>query len=189
MAGGLCPLAISCLWKNARLSIMDKVIGNILMKLESALSTILGWVIASCVFVVNFVHDYSMCIMLVVISTALDLMFAIIRVNKMGGFTKSDLMRKTFDKVVVYGMALLLFIFIEKITVVMDGFSVSIIGALIILTEAWSILGSLTILFPDVPFLKVLKYVLRGEMANKLKCDEDKVDDLLKENKTKRKRM
>ena len=94
-------------------------------------------------------------------------------------------MRLTVEKLVVYGAAMLVFLCIDKAieaeTSWEFGLTAGVVGVVIAMTETWSFLASLLILFPKNPFLRLFQKALIGEIARKLQCEEDAVESILKD--------
>ena len=120
---------------------------------------------------------------MVVISATIDLICGIAVAKKKKEFTLSELMRQTVEKLVIYGLALLVFLCVDGAIEAETGFQTDItsgvVGALITLTEVWSFMASLLILFPNNGVLKLLQKQLTGEIARKLNCDESEVKQIL----------
>ena len=79
----------------------------------------------------------------------------------------------------VYGSAILFFILIDKLVGVNSGLTTSVICIVIILVELWSMSASMLICFPRLPFLKILKKALAGEIASKLNVRPEDVTEAL----------
>ena len=151
-----------------------------------------GWLIGLFLFVADAVSGGRLIIYLVVIATAIDLVCGIAVSIKRKNFAKSELMRLTVEKLVVYGAALLVFLCIDKAIEAETDFEFAltsgVVGVVITMTEAWSFLASLLILFPKNPFLRLFQKALVGEIARKLQCEEDAVEAILKDARAKKNR-
>lgn len=127
---------------------------------------------------------------IVLIASIIDLICGIAVSVKNKKFTQSELMRHTVEKMIVYGSALLVFLCIDRLIEAETSFTVDItaglVGVVITLTETWSFLASLLILFPDNPFLKFMQKYLIGELARKLGCDESEVSGILNASRRKK---
>ena len=134
-------------------------------------------------FVIDAVTGGKIIIYMVVISATIDLICGIAVAKKKKEFTLSELMRQTVEKLVIYGLALLVFLCVDGAIEAETGFQTDItsgvVGALITLTEVWSFMASLLILFPNNGVLKLLQKQLTGEIARKLNCDESEVKQIL----------
>lgn len=144
-----------------------------------------GWFAGLGLFIADAVSGGSLIIYLVVIATAIDLVCGIAVSIKRKNFAKSELMRQTVEKLVVYGAAMLVFLCIDKaIEAETDwefALTSGVVGVVIAMTETWSFLASLLILFPKNPFLHMFQKALVGEIARKLQCEEDAVEEILKD--------
>ena len=144
-----------------------------------------GWLAGLGLFIADAVSGGRLIIYLVVIATAIDLVCGIAVSIKRKNFAKSELSRQTVEKFVVYGTALLVFLCIDKAieneTSLEIALTSGVVGVIITMTEAWSFLASLLILFPKNPFLRLFQKALVGEIARKLQCEEDAVEAILKE--------
>lgn len=144
-----------------------------------------GWFAGLGLFIADAVTGGRLIIYLVVIATVIDLICGIAVSIKRKNFAKSELMRQTVEKLVVYGTAMLVFLCIDKaIETETDwefALTSGVVGVVIAMTETWSFLASLLILFPKNPFLRMFQKALVGEIARKLQCEEDAVEAILKE--------
>ena len=149
-----------------------------------------GWLMGFFLFVADAVSGGRLIIYLVVIATAIDLVCGIAVSVKRKNFARSELMRQTVEKFVVYGTALLVFLCIDKAieneTNLDIALTSGVVGVTITMTEAWSFLASLLILFPKNPFLRLFQKALVGEIARKLQCEEDAVEAILKDARRKK---
>lgn len=168
-------------------------LSHIGQKLGDMLHNPAGWFVGLFLFVADAVSGGRLIIYMVVIATAIDLVCGIAVSIKRKNFAKSELMRLTVEKLVVYGAALLVFLCIDKAIEAETDFEFAltsgVVGVLITMTEAWSFLASLLILFPKNPFLRLFQKALIGEIARKLQCEEDAVESILKDARNKRKKQ
>ena len=158
-------------------------ISHVWEKIVEMLQYPITWFGGLGLFVVDAVTGGKIVIYMVVISATIDLVCGIAVANKKKEFTLSELMRQTVEKLVIYGLALLVFLCVDSAIEVETGFQTDItsgvVGALITLTEVWSFMASLLILFPNNSVLKLLQKQLTGEIARKLGCEEDEVKKIL----------
>ena len=144
-----------------------------------------GWIAGLGLFIADAVSGGRLVIYLVVIATVIDLICGIAVSIKRKNFAKSELMRQTVEKLVVYGLAMLVFLCIDKAIEAETSWEFAltsgVVGVVIAMTETWSFLASLLILFPANPFLRMFQKALVGEIARKLQCEEDAVETILKE--------
>lgn len=149
-----------------------------------------GWFVGLGLFIADAVTGGGLIIYLVVIATAIDLVCGIAVSIKRKNFARSELMRLTVEKLVVYGLALLVFLCIDKAVEAETSWDFNltsgVVGVVVAMTETWSFLASLLILFPKNPFLRMFQKALVGEIARKLQCDEDEVAAILNESRKKK---
>ena len=159
-------------------------------KLMEILHYPITWVSGLGLFMVDAVAGGRIIIYLVVISSVIDLFCGIAVAHSKHEFTLSELMRQTVEKLIVYGLALLVFLCvdgaIEQETGLQTDITSGLIGIVITLTEVWSFLASLLILFPTNPILKLLQKNLTGEIARKLGCDNEDVEKILNASRRKK---
>ena len=140
------------------------MIWHFLFKLQAILSTFSGWVSLLGVFLANFFAGYQSAIEAVVIVVTLDLAWAIASAIKRGTFAYSYLGKESVNKLSVYGSVIVGFVVIDKIVGMALPVTTIVVCLLISLVELWSMAGSMLIVFPNMPFLRLLRPILRGEM-------------------------
>jgi hypothetical protein len=147
-------------------------------KLGEILQTLCGWCYLIALFLLDYFSGHGFIVGLAVFVTLMDAVWGIAVSVKQGKFTLSELARLTIAKLAVYGCALSVFVGLDKVTdSVITG---SLVGAAIVLVEFWSCCASMLILFPYMPFLKLMKKALTGEIASKLHIEECDVEDVLR---------
>jgi len=148
-------------------------------KLADILSTAWGWAMGALLLVVNFFTGYETSVTLTLLAVVLDGAWGIAAAVKQGRFTLSELARNTVMKISVYGTAIVVFIMIDKLLRIGDGLTLSVICAVIVLVEFWSMSASALICFPRMPFLRLLRKALIGEIAGKLGVKTEDVEKTL----------
>lgn len=159
------------------------MLAKIAIRLSEVFETIFGWFLAIFIAVLNFFALHKGIISIVLISVVIDGIWGIIVSVKQGRFVLSELARLSVSKLLVYGCVLVLFIAIDKLLGGQMLISSTIIATLIVLVETWSTLASMIIVFPDMAFLRLLKKVLKGEIARKLNVEESAVETYFKNKK------
>ena len=155
------------------------LLSHTLSKLAAILSTGWGWLAGAVLFLVDFCAGHKLIILLAIAVTLMDAVWGIAVSLKRGKFTLSELLRLTVAKLAVYGCALLVFVGLDKVAGTV--LSASVVGSAIVLVELWSSCAAMLILFPWMPFLRLMKKALIGEIAAKLKVPESEVEDALKQ--------
>ena len=147
----------------------------------SRLGTILqskwGWAFGVGIAIMEYIAGHSFVVFLVLAVTLIDAAWGIAVSVHQGKFTLSELARLTVAKIAVYGCALFVFIGLDKF--IESTITASVVGAAIVLVEFWSSCASMLILYPNFLFLRLMKKVLIGEIARKLKISEDEARELM----------
>lgn len=150
-----------------------------------------GWLLGLCLFVSDAFAGGAMIVYIVVVASVIDLACGIAVSKKKGDFTLSELIRQTAEKFLVYGPVLLAFLCLDKLiqaeTTIELSLSSALVGAVISMAEVWSFSASLLILFPKNAFLRLLQKSLTGEIARKLGCTNEEVEEILKQYRGRRK--
>lgn len=154
-------------------------------KLLEVLSTAWGWLMFVGLVVMNFIVGYEKMVGFTVMAIVLDAVWGIAASLIQKRFALSELARDTFSKLAVYGTAVFAFILIDKLVGASAGLTTSVICIGIILVELWSMSASMLICFPHMPFLKILKKALAGEIASKLNVKPEDVAEALENLHTK----
>ena len=127
---------------------------------------------------------------MVVVACAVDLVCGIAVSIKRKKFTKSELMRLTVEKLLVYGSVMLVFLCIDGVIAEKTDFELALssmlVGTIITLTESVSFTAALLIVFPENPFLRAFQKLLKAELASKLGVGEDEVDAILAQSRKKK---
>ena len=169
---------------------MEKIFGYILHvgeRFSAILHTVQGWIAALVLLIADYIAGHEFAVGLVVAITIMDAVWGIAVSIKRGKFALSELARLTVAKFAVYGCAMLTFIGIDRI--IDADITTTAIATVITLVEFWSSCGSMLILYPNLPALRLLKKALIGEIASKLHIPEEEVENVLAEfDKSKRKK-
>lgn len=151
-----------------------------------------AWLSGFGLFVVDAVSGGKLIIYIVIISAIIDLVCGIAVAIKRKSFARSDLMRQTTEKLLVYGLVLFAFLCVDHVIEAETGLETDItaglVGVLMTLTEAVSFTASLLIMYPNNAFLRMFQKALKGELARKLNCEESEVDKILAKSRKKQPR-
>lgn len=157
---------------------MTQIIVKTLTKLSAILQTVQGWVLSAGIFLAEyFFADHATVVKAVLIAILLDAIWGISASIKQGKFALSELMRQTVAKIAIYGSALAALIQVDKVA--STTLCTTVVSIPILVCEIWSMSGSMLIVKPDMPFLRLFKHVLKGEIANKLGVEPEEVEDIL----------
>lgn len=150
---------------------------HIIAKLYHILQTGYGWAVAVILFLADYCAGHRFIIFLALAVTLMDAVWGVAVSLKRGKFTLSELLRLTVAKLAVYGCALLVFVGLDRLTGTV--ITASVVGSAIVLVEFWSSCAAMFILFPWMPFLRLMKKALTGEIAAKLNIPVDEVEKAL----------
>lgn len=143
----------------------------------------LAWLSGLGLFIAEAYAGSMLIVYLVVIAATIDLCCGVAVSLKKGSYTRSELIKATVEKLLVYGLVMVVFMCVDLLVEKKTGFSMdisaSLVGIIITLTEAVSFTASLLIIFPKNFFLRSFQRVLKGELARKLNCDEKEVDKIM----------
>lgn len=156
-----------------------KILEKMLVKLVDALSTVWGWLLLLVGVIIDFVGGNGTAVLFVVLAVVVDAGWGITVSIKQKRFAKSELMRDSLSKLAVYGTVLFMFISVDKLITANVTLTTSVVSSLIILVELWSASASMLICYPNMPFLKLMRKALKGEIARKLSINEDDVNKAL----------
>lgn len=125
-----------------------------------------GYVLFCATMIAGFISGEQVVCTLIGLAILFDLVLGICTAIMNKKFVLSDAIRDTFIKIIVYGIPLLLIGLTEnKLAGTNIGFYA--ICAIAIACELWSITAHLLILAPNMPFLKILRFQLKGEIESK----------------------
>ena len=143
---------------------------------ESGIFAILGTAILSTLV------DNTLAFICLAIAVTWDLIWGIVVAVKYHKFTPSKLMKKTLIKLAIYVCVASIVIVFEK-GLNGDFFIGSrIVFSIGTMAEFYSSLANMSIIAPNLPFLRILRRFLSSEMASKLNMSKEELDCYL-ENK------
>jgi hypothetical protein len=123
----------------------------------------------------NFINPEIYSFSVVGITILADLIWGIIVAKKQNRFILSEAIRNTFLKVNIYGCALLLIYAVER-GLHDDWFiGTKVACAIAAACEFWSTSASMLIVSPNMPFLRLLRMQLKGEIEKKVGYPIDNV--------------
>ncbi|MCH5332056.1 MAG: phage holin family protein [Alistipes sp.] len=151
-------------------------------KIDNIMNTLCGWVCAVWIFTLNFFAGYESAIIAVVACVTLDTIWGIAAQLKQGHFAYSELGRNgMLSKWCLYASVLIAFIHIENMAGIESHITVVLISSLICLVEIWSMSGSALIINPNMPFLRLFRRVLTGEISRKMDITPEQVEEFFKQ--------
>jgi hypothetical protein len=116
----------------------------------------------------SFTFEEKVAFTIVFLSLLGDLFWGIAASFVLKNFVLSSAIRDTLVKIGIYSFALSGIAMIE--TILHDGVSYGLLAACAIAAacEQWSISANMLIVKPNMPFLKIFRLQLRGEIENKM---------------------
>lgn len=150
-------------------------------KLEMALHSAWGWILVAITSVATFLQPEAWSFYVVAGAVAADLFWGILAAMKLKKFILSKALRETVKKVGIYAYVMIGVFAIEKITHTEGSFiALRTIAIFAAVCELWSMSGSMLIVKPNMPFLKLFRWQLKGEIASKVSKNVN-VDEILKD--------
>lgn len=150
---------------------------KILQHIINLFDSIFGYFTFCTILITNLLSGEKMAFTVVFLAVLFDFLLGICTALKQGKFALSRLIQDTFIKGIVYGVPLILVGLVEKMFHEW-GLGLYIACSLAIACELWSIFAHLLILAPNMPFIKLLKSQLKGEIESKTGVD---IEELTKE--------
>lgn len=161
---------------------MDVVIESglkILHKMEQIFSTPAGWIVSAGMAAATFLGPEALAFGAVGIAILWDMFWGIVSSIKRGRYGTSVLMKETPLKILIYGGSLLIVLLIERSLNADWGVGTRVLCSIAAVTELWSSTASILIVYPRCPFIRATRFMLKGEIANKLQCKPEEVEDIL----------
>lgn len=143
------------------------------------LSKLYGWLLVAFVSAINFFEPGMYCFFVVFASVIGDLFWGVCASIRLKRFILSKILRKSVIKIGIYGFALALTFLIESILHENTLIGIKVIAVLASVCELWSMSANMLIVYPDMPFLKIFRLQLKGEMESKI---GKKLDNILLDN-------
>jgi len=144
---------------------------DILQHIKYLLSTGYGYFLSILTLFWNFIHPEIYSFSIVGFAILMDLVWGMIVAKKKKKFILSEAIRETFKKVSIYGSALFIIYMIE-ITIHEEWLiGTKLACAIAAGCELWSISASMLIVKPDMPFIRLFRLQLKGEIEKKVGQD------------------
>ena len=148
---------------------------SILTKVQSLIHTLFGWALLALTSFWAFIKPEIYTFAIVGIVIIFDLIFGIAVAKRQKKFILSESMRSTCIKIVIYAAMLLLVHAIERVLHDDHLIATRLACVLAASCELWSISANMLILKPDLPFLKLFRLHLKGEIEKKTGVNTNKV--------------
>ena len=158
------------------------MVGKVFTNLGAAFSTSFGWVVALLSAFATIIAPEKTSFIVVGLAIMADLFWGVAAAIKLKKFFLSTALRDTVKKIGIYSFALLGAFAIESIAHAEGTFiAVRTIAIFAAVCEFWSMSASMLIIYPNMPFLRIFRMQLKGEIASKLSKNID-VDNIFNDN-------
>lgn len=154
-----------------------------LEKLANIYSHVSGWVATLLALLATFLGDSKDLVVFILFAAFADFLCGIVRSLKAG---KGLLSCRIFDfitKSAVYIGLFLLFVTIDKTLEIGNLWVSRVYTAVIIVSEALSIIANLSIAFPRIRVFGLVKKLIISEVAEKINMDKTDLEEALEEGK------
>lgn len=158
------------------------MVGKVFTNLGAAFSTPFGWMVALLSAVATIIAPEKTSFIVVGCAILADLFWGVAAAIKLKKFFLSAALRDTVKKIGIYSFAMLGALAIESIAHADGTFlAVRTIAIFASVCEFWSMSASMLIIYPNMPFLRIFRMQLKGEIASKLSKNID-VDNIFNDN-------
>lgn len=137
-------------------------------RLLEPLDNLPGRVTAFLLLVINFFAPIWYPFLVVLVLIVFDLYWGIRASLRQGNFCRSEIGRRTVDKITSYASCLVAAYLIERILFNDSIVMTAIVSALAIACELWSFSASILIIHPEFPFIRLFRKYLKDEIENKI---------------------
>lgn len=150
-------------------------------QLSDALNSAYGWFLSAMMACITFVHPEQWSFIVVGAAIIGDLIWGVIASIKQKKFILSKALRETLKKTGIYAFAMVGVLATERILHTDGSFiALKTIAVFAAVCELWSMSGSMLIVKPNMPFLKLFRGQLKGEIASKVSKNVN-IDEILKD--------
>ena len=145
-------------------------------KLSDAMSSVWGWLLIAVTTLCAVFKPEWVSFAVVYTAVFFDLFWGIRAAKKQGKYVLSKAMRETITKIKIYSFALVGVFFVEKIVHEEGSFiGIRVLAVYAAVCELWSMSASMLIVNPGMPFLKIFRKQLKGEIESKLGSSSDEL--------------
>jgi len=148
---------------------------SISKNIHSIFTTIYGWALIASTTLLTIIKPETFPLLVVLVAIFLDFIWGILAAIKQKKPILSTRIKESFKKVFIYGSALLTILLIERIIHEEWEIATKISCVLAAACEFWSMSANMLIFKPDMPFLKLFRLQLKGEIEKKTGINTDKI--------------
>lgn len=143
--------------------------------IRKVLTSIYGWVSVLIMSIINYFAPEQLCFLIVLIFVVFDLVWGVAAALVQKKFVLSALLRETIKKIFIYSSSLISTFLIEDLIHQSNFIGIKVAATIICACEFWSMSASMLIVKPDMPFLKIFRLQLRGEIEHKIGKNVDSI--------------
>ena len=149
--------------------------------LNSALSTSYGWFLTVMTASITIIQPEAWSFGVVGFVILADLFWGVAAAVKLKKFILSTALRETVKKIGIYSFVMVSVLITERILHLDGSFvAVKVTAVFAAVCELWSMSASMLIIKPDMPFLRLFRLQLKGEIEAKMNKNVD-FDEIFKE--------
>lgn len=168
--------------KNMYMKNLTELISSFATKMDDILGSVIGWLMTSMCFVLNYFAGEKICFVAVLTCVIMDAVAGIWSAILQKKYARSELLRDTCSKIFAYVGSLVVVILMGRLVRIDSGITTGIVSAIICACELWSMSASFLIINPKLIFFRLIRPALVGEMARKLGITEEQVESALDNN-------
>jgi len=143
--------------------------------IHSIFATVYGWILIAGATLWSFIRPEIFPLSIVFFAVLVDMFWGIFAAIKQKKFIFSESIRDTFIKIIIYATSLLLILLTEKVIHEKWEIATRVSCALAAACEFWSISANMLIVKPDMPFLRLFRLQLKGEIEKKVGKNIDEI--------------
>jgi len=143
--------------------------------LHALFTTLWGWILIGFTSLWAMLKPEIYPFVIVFLSVLLDLIWGIAAAIKQKRFIYSEGIRETCKKLIIYASMLILLLLIERMIHEQTLIATRLACVLAAASELWSVSANMLIIKPDMPFLKIFRLQLKGEIEKKIGLSTDTI--------------
>lgn len=152
---------------------------GVILSIKSFITSFVGMLSFLLSILLSLVLDNKIAFLALFFAMFLDLIWGITAAIVTKNFILSRLLKLTLVKIAIYMSVCLLTIVIERGIYEEFFMAERFVFIFASLCEFWSVVANMLIVKPDMPFLKIFRKLMIGEIAQKLRIEKEEVEKIL----------
>lgn len=148
---------------------------SVMNHVQSIFSTVWGWILIVSTYIFSYIWEEKTIFIVAIFAILFDLFWGVRASLKLKKFMLSSGIRETFNKILVYCSILLILLVIERLIHENTLIAARAVCVLMAACELYSASASMLIVNPNMPFLKLFRMQLKGEIEKKTGINTDKI--------------